>query len=166
MKRLLIILSALVMIVALCLFAGCGASCADGQSATGQNTTVGGDEEKEITYMYITINGNKLEVTLADNSSVAALIEILKQGDITFTAEENGGFEIYGDIGHTLPANNTQITAQAGDVILYSGKYICLFFGNNSWSYTRIGKINGYSASELRTLLGGQGNVQVTISLK
>lgn len=166
MKRLLIILSALVMSVALFHFAGCGASCADGQSDTGQNTTAGGDEEKEITYMYITINGNKLEVTLADNSSVAALIEILKQGDITFTAEENGGFETYGDIGHTLPTNNAQITARAGDVILYSGKYICLFFGNNSWSYTRIGKINGYSASELRTLLGAQGSVQVTLSLK
>ena len=116
--------------------------------------------------MYLTINENKLEVTLADNSSVYALVEILKDGDITFTANENGNFEMYGDIGHSLPTNNTYISATAGDVILYSGRYLCLFFGNNSYSYTRIGKIDGYSASELRTLLGAsEGSVQVTISL-
>ncbi len=123
-------------------------------------------EQEEITKMFIAINGNKLEVTLAENSSVDALVEILKKGDITFTADENGNFEMYGDIGHSLPANNTHISAQAGDVILYAGRYLCLFFGNNSYSYTAIGKINGYSASELRTLLGAeQGSVQVTISL-
>lgn len=116
--------------------------------------------------MYLTVNENKLEVTLADNSSVYALVEILKEGDITFTANENGNFEMYGDIGHSLPTNNTNISATAGDVILYSGRYLCLFFGNNSYSYTRIGKIDGYSASELRTLLGvSEGSVQVTISL-
>ncbi len=116
--------------------------------------------------MYLTINESKLEITLADNSSVYALVEILKEGDITFTADENGNFEMYGDIGHSLPANNTYISATAGDVILYAGRYLCLFFGNNSYSYTRIGKIEGYSASELRTLLGAdEGSVQVTVSL-
>lgn len=124
-------------------------------------------EQEEITKMYLTVNGNKIEVKLAENSSADALVEILKKGDITFTAEENGNFEMYGDIGHSLPVNNTQISAQAGDVILYAGRYLCLFFGNNSYSYTEIGKINGYSSSELRTLLGAeQGSVQVTISLK
>ena len=121
--------------------------------------------QEEVSEMYITVNGNKLKVTLEDNSSVAALVEILKQGDIVFTATENGGFEIYGNIGHTLPTNNTQITAQAGDVILYAGNNICLFFGSNSWSYTRIGKINGYTSSELKAMLGALGSVQVTLSL-
>ena len=116
--------------------------------------------------MYLTVNGNKLEVALAENSSVDALVGILKQGDVTFTADENGGFEIYGDIGHSLPTNNTHLTAQAGDVFLYAGRYLCFFFGSNSYSYTEIGKIKGYSASELRTLLGAnQGSVQVTVSL-
>lgn len=116
--------------------------------------------------MYLTVNENKLEITLAENAAVDALVEILKQGDITFTADENGNFEVYGDIGHSLPTGNTYISAQAGDVLLYSGRYLCLFFGSNSYSYTRIGKIDGYSASELRTLLGaGEGSVQVTISL-
>ena len=124
-------------------------------------------ESEEITEMYITINGNKLEVTLAKNSSVDALVELLRQGDITYTADDYGNFEKVGNIGHTLPRNDTQINTKAGDVILYQGNNICLYYGNNSWSFTRIGKIEGYSASELRTLLGaGNGSVQVTISLK
>ncbi|MCH5351285.1 MAG: hypothetical protein J1F39_04905, partial [Clostridiales bacterium] len=109
--------------------------------------------------MYVTINGNKLEVTLASNSSVDALIELLKQGDITYTASDYGDFEKVGNIGHTLPRNDTPINTEAGDVILYQGNQICLYYGTNSWTFTRIGKIRGYSASELRTLLGaGQGS--------
>lgn len=123
-------------------------------------------EQEEITKMYITINGNKLEVALAENSSVDALVEILKQGDITYTANDYGDFEKVGDIGHTLPQNNTQITTETGDVILYQGRAICLYYDTNSWNFTRIGKINGYSASEMRSLLcAGDGSVQVTISL-
>lgn len=121
---------------------------------------------EEITKMYLTLNGNKIEVTLAENSSVDALVEILKQGDITYTANDYGGFEKVGSLGHTLPTNNSQITTQAGDVILYSGNQIVLFYGSNSWSYTRLGKIYGYSVSELRSLLGaGNGSMQVTLSL-
>ncbi|MBD5092480.1 MAG: hypothetical protein HDT36_03765 [Clostridiales bacterium] len=117
--------------------------------------------------MYLTINGNRIEVTLAKNSSVDALVEILKKGDVTYTANDYGGFEKVGSLGHTLPTNNSQITTQAGDVILYSGNQIVLFYGSNSWSYTRLGRINGYSVSELKALLGaGKGAVQVTISLE
>ena len=123
------------------------------------------DQEK-ITKMFITINGNKIEVTLAENSSVDALVDILKKGDIVYTANDYGDFEKVGSLGHTLPTNNSQITTQAGDVILYSGNQIVLFYGSNSWSYTRLGKINGYSVAELRSLLGaGNGSVQVTVSL-
>ena len=167
MKRLLIILLSVILSVTLFIFVGCGSSCSDGQSDTEQNTTEGGNDEKETTKMYVLINGNKLEVTLAKNSSVDALVELLKQGDITYTADDYGNFEKVGNIGHTLPRNDTQINTEAGDVILYQGNNICLYYGNNSWSFTRIGKIEGYSASELRTLLGaGNGSVQVTISLK
>lgn len=124
------------------------------------------EDEKEITTMYLYINANKLEVTLAKNSAVDALVELLKQGDITYTANDYGGFEKVGSLGHSLPTENSQITTQAGDVILYSGNQIVLFYGSNSWSYTRLGKINGYSVAELRALLGaGNGSIQVRISL-
>ena len=120
----------------------------------------------EVSQIYMTVNENKLEVTLASNESVAALIELLKKGDIVYTADDYGGFEKVGNIGHSLPRNDTQIRTEAGDVILYQGNQICIFVGSNSWSYTRIGKISGYSTQELKTLLGaGEGKVQVTISL-
>ncbi len=167
MKKLFAIL--LILIAALTIFTGCADGSGQTQSSgNGSNSEqVGGNDENEVTEMYITINGNKLTVTLAENSSVDALVDLLKQGDITYTATDYGNFEKVGDIGHSLPRNDTQITTQAGDVILYEGSNICLYYGVNSWNFTRIGKINGYSSSELRTLLGaGKGSVQVTISLK
>ncbi|MDE5756447.1 MAG: hypothetical protein K2I23_05085 [Clostridia bacterium] len=115
--------------------------------------------------MYITINSNKLEVTLEKNSAVDALVEKLKNGDITYTANDYGGFEKVGALGFSLPTENTQMTTQAGDVILYSGNQLVLFYGSNTWSYTRIGKIDGYSSSQLKSVFG-KGSAQVIISLK
>lgn len=116
--------------------------------------------------MYIAIGGSKLEVTLEKNSSTAALVELLKNGDITYTASDYGGFEKVGGLGHTLPTNHKQLTTQPGDVILYQTDQIVLFYGSNSWSYTRIGKIKYSSLDELKSFLGaGQGSVQVTLSL-
>ena len=123
-------------------------------------------ESEEITEMYIYVGDNRLAVTLAENSAVDALIEILKQGDITYTSHANG-FEIYGDIGHNLGTdNNEQMTSEPGDVLLYIGSNICIFFDSNSWSYTKIGKIEGYTASQLKSILAPSSTVQVTISLK
>ncbi len=97
-------------------------------------------QQYDISKMYISINGNKLEVTLAENSSVDALVEILKKNDIIYSANDYGDFEKVGDIGYSLPQNNARITTQAGDVILYQGRSICLYYGANSWNFTRIGK--------------------------
>ena len=69
-------------------------------------------------------------------------------------------------LGRSLPTNNTQITTQAGDVILYSGNQIVLFYGSNSWSYTRLGRMEYSTQAELESFLkAGQGNVMVTLSL-
>lgn len=117
--------------------------------------------------MYVSINGNKLEVTLCDNAAVKALVELLEQGDLTYTASDYGGFEKVGSIGHSLPTSNQQIITEAGDVVLYLGNQICIMVGSNSWSYTRIGKINGYTAAELKRLVGiGNGSAEVTLSLR
>lgn len=71
-----------------------------------------------------------------------------------------------GALGFSLPTSNEQINAQPGDVILYNGSNICIFYGTNSWSYTRLGKIDGLSESELRTFLkAGESNITVTLSL-
>lgn len=171
-KKCIVVLSAILLCLCLALTA-CGENHdtdkTDGNdSNTEQNSENNdGDSEKNegITEMYITVNNNKLKVTLAENSSVNALAGILNQGDITYTAYANS-FEIYGDIGHSLPTNNSQMTSEPGDVLLYIGSNICIFFGSNSYSYTRIGKIEGYTAAQLKEILAPLSTVQVTISLK
>ncbi|MDE7163812.1 MAG: InlB B-repeat-containing protein [Clostridiales bacterium] len=123
--------------------------------------------DEEITEMYITINGNKLTVKLEHNSAVVALVELLKKGDIVYTANDYGGFEKVGSLGYGITtSNDKQITTQPGDVILYSGNQIVLFYGSNSWSYTRLGKIDYSTIEQLRTALNaGNGATQVTLSL-
>jgi len=116
--------------------------------------------------MYITIDGVTKTATLVDNAATQALVEKLKNGPVTVTLNSSGGFEIWGALGFSLPTSNEQINAQPGDIILYNSSNICMFYGSNSWSYTRLGKIDGLSESELRTFLkAGENNISVTLSL-
>ena len=116
--------------------------------------------------MNITIDGVTQSVTLVDNAAARALVARLQESPVTVTLNSSGGFEIWGALGFSLPTSNEQITAQPGDVILYNGSNICLFYGSNSWSYTRLGHIDGLSQSELRTfLLAGESNVKVLLWL-
>lgn len=116
--------------------------------------------------MYITIDGRTESATLIDNSATQALVGKLQKSPITVTLSSSGGFEIWGALGFSLPTSNEHIKAQPGDVILYSGSNICIFYGTNSWSYTRLGHIDGLSESELRTFLhAGETDISVTLSL-
>ena len=116
--------------------------------------------------MNITIDGQTQSVTLVENAATKVLVEKLKQAPLTVTLNSSGGFEIWGALGFSLPTSNEQITAQPGDVVLYNGSNICIFYGSNSWSYTRLGKIDGMTESELRTFLkAGASNISVKLSL-
>ena len=124
------------------------------------------EEQTAMNKMYITIDGQTKSVTLVDNAATRALVEKLQQAPVTVTLNSSGGFEIWGSLGFSLPTSDQQMTAQPGDVILYNGSNICLFYGSNSWSYTRLGKIEGLSESELRSFLkAGNSNISVTLSL-
>ena len=116
--------------------------------------------------MYITIDGQTQAVTLVDNAATQELVSKLRQGAVNVTLSSSGDFEIWGALGFSLPTSNEQINAQPGDVILYNGSNICIFYGTNSWSYTRLGKIDSLSESELRTFLkADESNISVTLSL-
>ena len=116
--------------------------------------------------LYISIDGKTLPVQLVDNAATQTLVAALQTGDITYEAHDYGGFEKVGALGRRLPTSDTQMTTQAGDVILYSGNQIVLFYGSNSWSYTRLGRIEGLSESALRTFLkAGERNIRVTLSV-
>ena len=170
MKRILAIL--LIIAIVAVISIGCMACISDGANNEGSGnvdetvpTASGEVLEEEITKVYLTINSNRLEITLESNSSVDALVERLKNGDITYTANDYGGFEKVGGLGFSLPTSDTTITTQAGDVILYSSNQIVLFYGSNTWSYTRLGKIEGYSSSQLKALFG-RGRVEVRLSIR
>lgn len=161
----------LILVVALALFSlvGCvGLQKPDDAASLpdqSEDSDDAADSNENADMMFFYINGNKVEVTLADNSSVTALKELLSTGDLTYTAIDYGGFEKVGNIGRELPTNDTQIRTESGDVALYQGNQIVIFYGSNSWSYTTIGRINGYSVSQLRSLLFGD-RIQITMSLK
>lgn len=114
----------------------------------------------------ITIGGVTKVIELVDNAATKALVGKLQEKSVTVTLNTNSNFEIWGSLGFSLPTSDEYINGQPGDVVLYNGSNICLFYGSNSYSYTRLGKINGLTADELKTFLkGGQNNISVTLSL-
>ena len=118
------------------------------------------------TQIKITISGKTLPINIENNDATMALVAVLREAPITYEASDYGGFEKVGPLGRSLPTSDTQITTQAGDVILYSGNQIVLFYGSNKWSYTRLGKMEYGSLDELKSFLkAGQGKISVTLSL-
>ena len=113
--------------------------------------------------MQMLINNKKVEVQWENNPSVQALEKLTKENPLTVHMSMYGGFEQVGSLGHTLPASDRHITTQSGDIMLYCANQIVVFYGSNSWSYTRLGKIINQSNSQLRELLGN-GDVTITIN--
>lgn len=115
--------------------------------------------------MNLQIEEETLTVTLADNSSARALAELLKEGPLTLSLEDYAGMEKVGPLGTSLPQNNEQIVTTPGDIILYQGSSFVIYYGTNSWSLTRLGRINDAEQDRLQELLG-DGAVTVTLSLE
>ena len=111
------------------------------------------------------IDGKKVAVDWEENESVAALAELVKEKPLTIRMSMYGGFEQVGPLGTNLPRSDVQTTTQAGDIILYSGNQIVVFYGSNSWSYTRLGHITDKTATQMKNLLGNE-NVAIEISIE
>ena len=105
-----------------------------------------------------------LAVTLADNSSAMAFYELLEKGPVTIKMTDYGNFEKVGPLGTKLPRNDTQITTQAGDIILYQGNQITIYYDTNSWNFTRLGKVDGVTQAELKKILG-KGDVTAVFAI-
>ena len=114
--------------------------------------------------MKLTIGEPVLTATLADNSSVKALEEKLKDGPIAIQMEDYARMEKVGNLPFHLPTNDQPITTKAGDLILYLGNSFVIYYAPNSWRFTRLGQIEGVTAQELKKILGW-GSVTVTLSL-
>lgn len=127
--------------------------------------TDNGTEYMEDNTMKITAGDTTFTATLADNSSVEALKELLAEGPMTINMSDYAGMEKVGPIGTSLPRNDEQISTGAGDIILYQGSSLVIYYDTNSWNFTRIGKIEGVSGEELLEAFG-DGDVTVTFSLE
>ena len=111
----------------------------------------------------IEVNSNTLYADFKDNSSAEALKEKLQAGSLTLEMEDYGGFEKVGDLPFSLPTNDENITTSAGDVILYQGNKLTIYYDTNTWSFTKVAKIRDADSS-LKSKLG-EGTVKVTLSI-
>ena len=138
------------------------------ETSTEQNTPVSPpsteteDGQEEHT-LIITVGEQQFYATFADNSSAEEFQQLLAQGPLTIQMEDYGGFEKVGPLGTTLTRNDESITTQPGDVILYQGNQITIYYGTNTWSFTRLATID--DPTDLQARLG-EGTVSVTFSLE
>ena len=147
-------------------------SCADrgsgqetGTVETAEDQKADNEEERGTTEMTLKINGEEVDVKWEDNESVRALADLAADGPVIVNASKYGGFEQVGGLGTTLPSDDVDTTTEPGDIVLYSSNSVVVFFGTNSWAYTRLGHIEGKTDDELRDMLGGS-NVEIEIALR
>ena len=123
------------------------------------------EPEQEAGMMVLAINGEIVSVEWEDNESVEALKNLVSSEPLSIQMSMYGGFEQVGSIGTNLPRNDVQTTTEAGDIVLYSGNQIVVFYGSNSWAYTRLGNVTDKSKAEMTELLGN-GDITITISME
>ena len=134
--------------------------CLAGLAASAENTTVQeGDND-----MQMMIGETPVTVAWEDNASVEALKMLAGEG-LTVEMSMYGGFEQVGSIGQSLPRDDQQTTTASGDIVLYSGNQMVVFYGSNSWAYTRLGHITDQTPEQMKALLGN-GDVTITLSMK
>lgn len=126
------------------------------------NTVNAGDDENTL---MLKIDDTIVSVEWESNEAVEALKALSENQPLKIQMSMYGGFEQIGSIGHNIPRNDARITARSGDIVLYSGNRIVIFYGSNSWAYTRLGRITDQTTKDLELLLGN-GDVTVTISVE
>ncbi len=127
-------------------------------------TAVNGDDNMDDS-VKVQINDDLFDIELENNSATQEFLKELEKGNITVNATEYGGFEKVGELGFSLPTSDENINTEPGDIVLYQGDKVSLFYGSHSWSYTKLGKIDNISSNELKEVLG-PGNVTLVFSLE
>ena len=132
--------------------------------AGGMETDIQNDgEENAVMNMKVQVGDTIFSATLEENVAVSALVEMMRESPVVLQMNDYSGFEKVGPLGTSLPADNSQTTTHAGDIVLYNGNQIVIFYGSNSWSYTRLGHIDDLTGWEEAL---GNGDVTVRFSLE
>jgi hypothetical protein len=121
-----------------------------------KESTIPGKTSKQV--LTLTIDGIAVDVQWEDNDTVSELFDYVKDARIVVHTSAYGGFEQVGSFPRSFSKNDVQMTTVPGDIVLYSGDRLVVFFGSNSWSYTKLGHIN-LTAEKLAELLGGESTV-------
>ena len=111
------------------------------------------EEPAQMPTLMLSIDGTPVTVLWEDHETVSELFTAVQNGAIEVSASRYGGFEQVGSLPQSFSRNDVQTTTQPGDIVLYSGNQLVIFFGSNSWSYTRLGHVNGMSSEGLSDLL-------------
>ena len=128
-----------------------------------QTESESSEEENSEMMMNVNVNGQNFTATLENNRAVDVLVQMMEKSPVTLQLSDYAGFEKVGPLGQSLPASNSQTTAHAGDIVLYQGNQIVMFYGSNSWNYTRLGHIDDLTGWEEAL---GSGDVTVVLSME
>ncbi len=150
----------LLSVIAVSVLFGCSTP-AEGTVAAGQSETEETKEEEKE--MILKIDGVTVPVTWEENDAVAALREAVQKEPLDIQMTMYGGFEQVGQLGFSLPAEDEPTDTEAGDIVLYTGNMIVIFYGTNSWDYTRLGHVDNRTEQEMQELLAN-GNVRLTVA--
>ena len=169
MKKILFILTAIIMLF----MVGCTSEpdMTESQEPQSQYNILSDEEtsnymneKNENTNLTLSVDGTQLSVKWENNASVLALKELAADGNLTIKAHQYGGFEQVGSLPQRIESNDVHMTAEPGDIMLYSSNSVVVYYGTNTWSYTKLGHIENLSEAELQELLSGE-TVTLTFSL-
>lgn len=169
MKKILFILTAIIMLF----MVGCTSEpdMTESQEPQSQYNILSDEEtsnymneKNENTNLTLSVDGTQLRVKWENNASVLALKELAADGNLTIKAHQYGGFEQVGSLPQRIESNDVHMTAEPGDIMLYSSNSVVVYYGTNTWSYTKLGHIENLSEAELQELLSGE-TVTLTFSL-
>ena len=143
-------------------------ACSDAASHSSQPETQSpksSAQTEALVKLKIHVNDTTFTATLEENTSAKAFAEFLAQGDMTLDMHDYGSFEKVADLPRSFPRNDKQIDTDAGDIILYQGNSITIYYDKNSWNFTRLARIDTVNKTRLQQILG-KGNVKATFSVE
>ncbi len=162
-RRFSVVALIITLAMLLTLLTACSEATENPKNEEPDQSTESTEEDNGMRTITMKINDEEVVVKWENNESAEALAELVSDSPLTIDMSMYGGFEQVGALGTDLPSSDINITTKPGDIMLYTGSNIVVFYGSNSWAYTRLGHIENKSADELKEILGSD-NVNITLS--